>query len=168
MSALVTVAEGAPLWINAGRLRGCELLDRAVPRSCHLHQSLRRVARKICVLRDALEVGMDRVAKLGERDRGFAFKKRAAQLLFEPDDGVGQRRLGDTAASSCSRETALLAEREKIANSVHFHGPPRRIDWASCTRLPSMLAWECEVVHISTIFLAYFPPAHARADRICG
>jgi hypothetical protein len=31
--------------------------------------------------------------------------------------------LGDAAASGCPRETALLAQRQKIANLVHFHGP---------------------------------------------
>jgi hypothetical protein len=50
------------------------LLDRRGPVICHLHQSLHRVARKICVLRDALEVGMDRVAKHSERDRRLRSK----------------------------------------------------------------------------------------------
>src|SRR5215471_8606193 len=50
----------APLSIDAGRLRRCdELLDRYQPdRQPHIHQSLRGAARKIGVLRDALEVGL--------------------------------------------------------------------------------------------------------------
>ena len=54
---------------------------------------------------------------------GLRLKKRAAQLLLQPDNGVGQRRLGDAAASGCPRETALLAQRQKISKLVHFHGP---------------------------------------------
>ena len=74
----------APLSIDAGRLRRCdELLDRDHPdRQPHIHQSLRGAARKIGVLRDALEVGMDSVAQDGEGDRRFAFKQRAAHLLL--------------------------------------------------------------------------------------
>lgn len=128
----------APLSIDAGRLRHCdELLDRC-PRQPHIHQSLRGAARKIGVLRDALEVGMDSVAQDGEGDRRFAFKQRASQLLLEPDNGVGQRGLGDAALSGCPRETALLAKRQKIPNLVHFHAYPLR---TLCSR--RRLAIEC-------------------------
>jgi hypothetical protein len=95
-----------------------------------------RVARKICVLRDALEVGMDRVAKHSERDRRFAFKKRAAQVLLQPAYGHGQRRLRDAAASGCPRETALLADRQKIPNLMQLHHP-LRIRCARTGGLPS-------------------------------
>ena len=89
---------------------------------------------------------MDRVAKHSERDRRFAFKKRAAQLLFELPHGNGQRRLGDAAASGCPPEIALLAERQKIPDLIHFHGP---IPESVALKLPSMLALKCEAVHTS-------------------
>src|SRR5262249_46854097 len=96
---------------------------RLLIRQPHINQSLRGVARMIRVLCDAPEIGMQRVAEHGEHNCRFAFKKRAAQLLLQPDNGVSQRRLGDAAASGCPRETALLAQRQKIPNLVHFHGP---------------------------------------------
>jgi hypothetical protein len=101
---------------------GFGLANRGGPRepSAHVQESLRGVARKIGVLRDSLEVGMDGVAQHGEGDRRFAFKQRAAQHLLEPDDGAGQRGLGDAALSSCPREIALLAERQKVPNLVHL------------------------------------------------
>src|SRR5262245_47339400 len=142
----------APLSIDAERLPRCgELLDRYHPdRQPHIHQRLRGAARKIGVLRDALEVGMESVAEHGEGDRRFAFKQRAAQLLLEPDNGVGQRGLGNAALSGRPRETALLAKRQKIPNLVHFHANPS----ARCARaggLPSRSALECEVVHTSPL-----------------
>ena len=74
---------------NAEGLRRDELLDRC-PRQPHIHQSLRGAARKSGVLRDALEVGVDSVAQHGEGGRRSALKQRAAQLLLEPENGVGQ------------------------------------------------------------------------------
>src|SRR5262249_10051050 len=94
---------------------------------CRRHQSLRRVARKICVLRDALEVGMDRVAKHSERDHWFAFKKRAAQVLLQSAYGICQRRLRDAATSGRPRETALLMDRQKIPIAVA--SPPPHPLW---------------------------------------
>ena len=77
---------------------------RPLIRQPHINQSLRGVARMIRVLCDALEIGMQRVAEHGEHNCRFALKKRAAQLLLQPDNGVGQRRLGDAASSGCPRE----------------------------------------------------------------
>jgi len=118
-------------------------------------QSLRGVARKIRVLHDALEVGVDCVTEHRERNRRFAFKKRAAQRLLQPHNRGCQRRLGDAAASSGPCEIALLAERQKIPDLLQFHGSPLRIHGARAGSLPSMSVLECEVVHISTIFLAF-------------
>jgi len=68
---------------------------------------------------------MDRVAKHSERDRWFAFQKRAAQVLLQPVYGICQRRLRDAAASGRPREIALLAERQKIPNLMQLHHPLR-------------------------------------------
>src|SRR5262249_11483841 len=126
----------------------------------HIVHSLRSVARKIRVLRDALEVGVDRLAEHGEPNRRFAFKKRAAQRLLQPHNRGCQRRLGDAAASGGPSETALRAERQKIPDLMQFHGlltPSASIVLEACHRSPAL---GCEVVHTSTIFLAYF----ARVD----
>ena len=64
---------------------------------------------------------MDRVAKHSERDRWFAFKKRAAQVLLQSAYGICQRRLRHAAASGRPRETALLTDRQKIPNLMQFH-----------------------------------------------
>src|SRR5262249_46317447 len=71
-------------------------------------------------------------------DRRLALKKRAAQLPFEVDNGVGQRGLRDAAASGCPGEIVLLAERQEIADLLHLHGPPRIVGCAclgGCHRL---------------------------------
>src|SRR5262249_58060602 len=94
---------------------------------------------------------MDSVAQHGGGGRRFALKKHAPQLLLEPPDGNGQRRLGDAAASGCPREIALLAQRQKVSNLVHFHAHPLPHRLRLRTRLPSMSALECEAVHISTL-----------------
>src|SRR5262249_13989072 len=97
---------------------------------------------------------MDRAAKHSEGDRRFAFKKRATQVLLQPLYGTCQRRLRDAAASGRPRETALLAEGQKIPNLMQLHHPLRiLLAQQACHR---MSVQECEVVHISTIFLAYF------------
>src|SRR5262245_47585503 len=98
---------------------------------------------------------MDRAAKHSERDRRFAFKKRATQVLLQPVYGTCQRRLRDAAASGRPRETALLAEGQKIPNLMQLHHP-LRIRCARTAGLPSDVGSGCEVVHISTTFLAYF------------
>jgi hypothetical protein len=148
MSAVVTGNSTALLLIDAGRLRACLDRRRSMIRRPHIHQSLRGVAYKIRVLRNALGVGMDGVAERSELNRRFALKKRAAQILLELHNAAGQRRLGDTASSGCPREIALLAERQKIPNLLHFHG---RIPVPVALKLPSMLALKCEAVHTSTI-----------------
>jgi hypothetical protein len=134
--------------LNARAIRRCELLDRCCPVICHRHQSLRRVACKICVLRDALEVEMDGVAKHSERDRWFAFKKRAAQVFLQSAYGICQRRLRDAAASSRPRETALLTNRQKITNLLQLHHPSASavVVQQNCHGMSGL---ECDVIHKS-------------------
>src|SRR5262245_36358653 len=76
------------------------------------HQRLRDVARKVRVLRDALEIGMDVAAergKRGERHAPPSFEKCAAQLPLECDNGIGQGGLGHATAAGCPRDAALFA-----------------------------------------------------------
>src|SRR5215471_20470840 len=82
------------------------------------------------VFGDPLKIGMDGMAKNGQRDRRLALEKRAAQLPFEADNGVGQGGLRDAAASRRPGEIVLLAERQEIADLPHLHGSPRRVGCA--------------------------------------
>src|SRR5215470_19342133 len=86
------------------------------------------------VLGDPVEIRLYGAAQCGEGDERLALKKGAAQAALQPYDGVGQRGLGDAAAPGRSRETALLAERQEVADLVHLHGPPRGINRA---RMPA-------------------------------
>jgi hypothetical protein len=100
------------------------------------------------VLGDPVEIRVDGVAEHGERDNeGLALKKRAAKFLLQRDNGIGQRGLGNAAAFGRAGEITLLAERQKVADLVHLHVPPRGINRASRPRLPSAPVSECEVVH---------------------
>ena len=96
---------------------------------------------------DPVEIRVDGVAEHGERDEGLALKKRAAKFLLQRDNGIGQRGLGNATAFGRAGETTLLAERQKVADLVHLHVPPRGIDRASRRRLPSAPVSKCEVVH---------------------
>src|SRR5215468_2315027 len=99
------------------------------------------------VLGDPVEIRVDGVAEHGERDEGLALKKRAAKFLLQRDNGIGQRGLGNATAFGRAGEITLLAERQKVADLVHLHVPPRGINRASRPRLPSAPVSKCEVVH---------------------
>src|SRR5215467_11322384 len=99
------------------------------------------------VLGDAVEIRVDGVAEHGERDEGLALKKHAAKFLLQLNNGIGQRGLGNAAAFGRAGETTLLAQRQKVADLLHLHVPPREINRASRPRLPSASVSKCEVVH---------------------
>src|SRR5215831_7173314 len=99
------------------------------------------------VLGDPAEIRVDGVAEHGERDEGLALKKHAAKFLLQRDNGIGQRGLGNAAAFGRAGEITLLAERQKVADLLHLHVPPRGINRASRPRLPSAPVSKCEVVH---------------------
>jgi|SRR5262249_18661032 len=86
------------------------------------------------VLGDPVEIRVDGVAERGERDEGLALKKRAAKSLLQPDNGIGQRGLGNATAFGRAGEITLLAERQKVADLVHLH-VPRGINRASSREL---------------------------------
>src|SRR5262245_12813270 len=62
------------------------------------------------------------MAERGERDRRLALEQRAAQLPLQRADGVGQRWLGDAAASGRAGKIALRAQRQEVADLMHLHG----------------------------------------------
>src|SRR6516165_3468665 len=97
------------------------------------------------VLGDPVEIRVDGVAERGERDEGLALKKRAAKFLLQRH-GIGQRGLGNAAAFGRAGETTLPAKRQKVADLVHLHVPPRGINRACRPRLPSAPVSKCEVV----------------------
>src|SRR5262245_17288322 len=99
------------------------------------------------VLGDEVEIRLDGAAEHGERDKGLALKKRATKFLLQRDNGIGQRGLGNAAAFGRAGETTLLAQRQKVADLLHLHVPPRGINRASPPRLPSAPVSKCEVVH---------------------
>src|SRR6516164_3299295 len=99
------------------------------------------------VLGDAVEIRVDGVAEHGERDEGLALKKRAAKFLLQPDNGIGQRGLGNAATFGRAGKTTLLAQRQKVADLLHLRVGPRGMDRASPARLPSVPVSKCEVVH---------------------
>src|SRR3990167_2548347 len=59
-------------------------------------------------------------------------EQRAAQLVLQPLDGARQRRLRDVARLGRAGEIQSLANREKVADLMHFHGggPPDAGDYA--------------------------------------
>src|SRR5262249_10254382 len=106
-----------------------------------------------CVLSDPVEIRLYGAAERGEGDERLALKKCAAQLTLQRYDGVGQRGLGDAAAPGRSREIALLAERQEVADLVHLHGSTSR-DQRSRGSLPSTSAFDGEVLHRAALFVA--------------
>ena len=62
----------------------------------------------------------------------LAAKQRAAQFVLQRLDGTRQRRLRDVARLGRAREVQGLANREEVADLMHFHGssPPQ----AACFR----------------------------------
>ena len=99
---------------------------------------------------DLLEIGLERAAELGEvRVGALAVEQRPAKLLLELLDGAGQRGLRDVAALGRAREIQLLAEREEVADLMHFHwcagpGSPTVFTTGGGTRrnqLASTLSW---------------------------
>ena len=69
--------------------------------------------------------------------KGLALKKRAAKFLLQPDNGIGQRGLGNAAAFGRAGEATLLAERQKSSGSVAFA--------CSTSRYQSCLASEAAI-----------------------
>ena len=52
----------------------------------------------------------------------LAAEQRAAQLIFQPLDGTGQRRLRHVAGLGRAREVQRLADGQEVTDLVHFHG----------------------------------------------
>ncbi len=111
------------------------------------------------------EIRVDGVAEHGERDEGLALKKCAAKFLLQRHDGIGQRGLGNAAAFGRAGETTLLAKRQKVADLLHLHVPPRGINRASPPRLPSAPVSKCEVVHTERTSLPLTLPTPASQGR---
>src|SRR5215831_10415369 len=122
------------------------------------------------VLGDPVEIRVDGMAEHGERDEGLALKKRAPKFLLQHHDGIGQRGLGNAAAFGRAGETTLLAKRQKVADVLHLHVPPRGINRASPPRLPSALVSKCEVVHTERTSLPVTlpTPASQGCERLQG
>src|SRR5262249_39230268 len=112
------------------------------------------LARVLRVLGDAVEIRVDGVAERGQGDERLALKKGAAQFALQPYDGVGQRGLGHAAAPGRSREIALLAQGQDIADLVHLHGSTSSNPSRSPGSLPSTSAFDGEVVHRAALFVA--------------
>src|SRR5262245_24268109 len=106
------------------------------------------------VLGDPVEIRLYGMAERGEGDERLALKKGAAQRALQSYDGVGQRGLGDAAASGRPREIALLAERQEVADLVHLHGSTSRDQSLSHVSLPSTSAFDGEVAHRAALFVA--------------
>ena len=87
----------------------------------HIRQRLRRHACMVGVFRDVLQIRIHGLSECGEGDERSALKESSAQFLLQGTDRVGQRGLGDRAATRCARETALLAQCQEIADLVHLH-----------------------------------------------
>src|SRR5262245_61957269 len=73
--------------------------------------SLGRLKRLICSLRDLLHVRLDRVAERGHGDAWLAVEEDTAKLALERANRVGQRRLRNPAALGGAGEVAFLAQR---------------------------------------------------------
>src|SRR5262245_7505389 len=120
------------------------------------------------VLGDPVEIRLYGMAERGEGDERLALKKGAAQRALQSYDGVGQRGLGDAAASGRSREIALVAERQEVADLVHLHGSTSRDQSRSHASLPSTSAFDGEVAHRAALFVAELSHRQARATGWAG
>src|SRR5262249_24546995 len=120
------------------------------------------------VLGDPVEIRLYGMAERGEGDERLALKKGAAQRPLQSYDGVGQRGLGDGAASGRSCEIALLAERQEVADLVHLHGSTSRNQSRSHGSLPSTSAFDGEVAHRAALFIAELSHHQARATGWAG
>ena len=56
------------------------------------------------------------------RVAALAVEQRPAEFVFQELDGAGERGLRDMALLGRAREIELLADREKVAHLLHFHG----------------------------------------------
>ena len=81
----------------------------------------RRFANMAGVLRDLAEVRPHGASELGELDAGLAMEHWPAELAFQRADCIGQGRLGDAATPRRPGEVELVAQRQKVANLMHFH-----------------------------------------------
>jgi hypothetical protein len=80
---------------------------------------------RLGLLPDLLELRAHETAEVGQvGEMALAAEQEPAQLLLELLDGAGERRLGDVALLGGAREVERLADREEIADLVHFHRPP--------------------------------------------
>ena len=69
-----------------------------------------------------LEQRLHAQAELGElRRRALAPEQVAAEFGLQLLDGAGQRRLGDVAFFRGAREVERTADRQEVADLVHFH-----------------------------------------------
>ena len=98
-----------------------------------------------------IEERLDLLTQLGEVRVGtFAVEQGAAQLRFERLDGARERGLRNFAALGRAREVQLLAQREKIANLMQFHGRHSLGDnrlWGGATcEMPSSYRLDSEIV----------------------
>ena len=85
-----------------------------------------------------LEIGFQRAAQFGQvRVGALAMKQRAAHLLLELLDGARQRRLRHVAALGRAGEIQVLAQREEIADLVHFHRPTPRFAAMTMPSVPA-------------------------------
>jgi hypothetical protein len=110
------------------RISGKQILEEsrwlAHSRSFGSRRACQRLCRRACmvgVFRDLLQIRMHGLSECGEGDDRSALKESSAQFLLQGTDRVGQRGLGDPAATRCARETALFAQRQEIADLVHLH-----------------------------------------------
>src|SRR5262249_4812193 len=92
------------------------------------------------------------MAERGERDRRLALEQRTAQLPLQRANGVGQRWLGDAAASGRAGEIALRAQRQEVADLMHLHGVHLRdcMPRGPCHRRSDL---DGEVNHLAADFL---------------
>ena len=84
---------------------------------------------RVRFLGDLLEPRPHQLAEVGQVGRGtFAPEQEAAQFRFQFLDGAGQRRLRDVTALRRPGEVQGIANRQEIADFVHFHRqrPPGR------------------------------------------
>src|SRR5438445_3730561 len=92
-------------------------------RGLRADEVLRLFARALNVTIGLLEERFYLLPELGEMRIGaFAMKQRAAQLVLQRLDGARERGLRDAAMLRRAREIQFLAQAEKIADLMQFHG----------------------------------------------